>query len=190
MLSDQASASTTLEDFVEKYSVKLIEVAKPDTILSRVVPLNITLSRQNWTRCWESIILPVEPTEWVNSIVCNVGDGTNSASILDTSMPALIRSKHYYCCTIDQNLLELNINTSSMFNTKTGYLQMRLGEYKVLCKFNTQSCRTSLTGYHAQCVASSHRQACEGILHVMGITEDIIIAWNTPKNTRKHSWPC
>ena len=93
----------------------------------------------------ENIISPVtEPTDWVNSIVCNVRDQPDGKKkvrlCLDPrDLNKNIRREHYYCRTIDEILPNLHGKQYfSVVDTKKGYWHVELDEQSsLLCTFNT-----------------------------------------------------
>ena len=93
----------------------------------------------------EKVISPVsEPTDWVNSIVCNVKDLPNGEKkvrlCLDPrDLNKNIRREHYYTRTIDEILPKLHGKKYfSVVDTKKGYWHVELDEESsMLCTFNT-----------------------------------------------------
>ena len=93
----------------------------------------------------EDIIVPVtEPTEWVNSIVCNVTekpDGSKKARLCidPQDLNKNICRENYYSKTIDEILPLLHGATKiSAGDTNKGYWHIELDyESSLLCTFNT-----------------------------------------------------
>ena len=93
----------------------------------------------------EDIIVPVtEPTEWVNSIVCNgteKPDGSKKARLCidPQDLNKNICREHYYSKTIDEILPLLHGATKiSAGDTNKGYWHIELDyESSLLCTFNT-----------------------------------------------------
>ena len=181
----------------EKYSIKLIEDAKPVVHPPRTVPVHIMpLYKAELDKMLEdNIISPVtEPTDWVNSIVCNVRDlpgGKKKVRLcLDPrDLNKNIRREHYYCRTIDEILPKLHGKQHfSVVDTKKGYWHVELDEESsLLCTFNTPFGRYKFNRLPFGVRVSQDvfqkklDHAYEGIPNVMGIADDIIIAGSTPE---------
>ena len=130
-----------------KYCIKLIDDAKPVVHAPRTVPVHIMpLYKAELDKMLaEDIISPIsEPTDWVNSIVCNVRDLANGEKkvrlCLDPrDLNKNIRREHYYSRTIDEILPQLHGKQYfSVIDTKKGYWHVELDEESsLLCTFNT-----------------------------------------------------
>ena len=96
----------------EKYHIQLIDNPVPVIYAPRTVPVHILpLYKAELEKMQaEEIIVPVtEPTEWVNSIVCNVTekpDGSRKARLCidPQDLNKNIKREHYYSKTIDEIL--------------------------------------------------------------------------------------
>ena len=96
----------------EKYHIQLIDNPVPVIHAPRTVPVHILpLYKAELDKMQaEDIIVPVtEPTEWVNSIVCNVTekpDGSKKARLCidPQDLNKNICREHYYSKTIDEIL--------------------------------------------------------------------------------------
>ena len=150
-----------------KYSIKLIEDAQPVVHPPRTVPVHIMpLYKAELDKMLaENIISPVtEPTDWVNSIVCNVRDLANGEKkvrlCLDPrDLHKNIRREHYYSRTIDDILPQLhNKQYFSVVDTKKGYWHVELDEpSSLLCTFNTPFGRYKFNRLPSAC---AYRKTC------------------------------
>ena len=131
----------------EKYHIQLIDNPVPVIHAPRTVPVHILpLYKAELDKMQaEDIIVPVtEPTEWVNSIVCNVTekpDGSKKARLCidPQDLNKNIHREHYYSKTIDEILPLLHGATKiSAGDTNKGYWHIELDyESSLLCTFNT-----------------------------------------------------
>jgi len=85
-----------------------------------------------------------EPTDWVNSIVCNIketpeGNKKIRLCLDPKDLNKNIGREHYYTCTIDELLPQLcGKKFFSVVDTKKGYWHVALDhESSLLCTFNT-----------------------------------------------------
>ena len=141
----------------------------------------------------KGIISPVsEPTDWVNSIVCNVRDLANGDKkvrlCLDPrDLNKNIRREHYYSRTIDEILPKLHGKRYfSVVDTKKGYWHVELDEESsLLCTFNTPFGRYKFHRLPFGVLVSQDvfqkkmDRAYEGIPNVSGIADDIIVNVST-----------
>ena len=131
----------------EKYHIQLIDNPVPVIHALKTVPVYILpLYKAELEKIHaEDIIVPVtEPTEWVNSIVCNVTekpDGSRKARLCidPQGLNKNIKREHYYSKTIDEILPLLHGATKiSAGDTNKGYWYIELDyESSLLCTFNT-----------------------------------------------------
>ena len=137
----QLSKPTVLEEYQdcfdklgcfpgEKYDIQLIEDPVPVIHPTRTVPVHILpLYKKELDKMMaDDVITAVkEPTDWVNSIVCNTKEtpeGNRKIRLcLDPKDPNKnIRREHYYTRTIDELLLQLHGKKFfSVVDTKKGY---------------------------------------------------------------------
>ena len=109
-----------------KYEIKLIDDAKPVVHAPRTVPIHIMpLCKAELDKMLaDGIITPVtEPTDWVNSIVCNITETKKGKKVrlcLDPKdLNKNIKREHYYSRTIDEILPMLhNKKFFSVIDTK------------------------------------------------------------------------
>ena len=196
VLSDYSDCFDKIGKFPgAKYSIKLIEDAQPVVHPPRTVPVHIMpLYKAELDKMLaENIISPVtEPTDWVNSIVCNVRDLANGEKkvrlCLDPrDLNKNIRREHYYSRTIDEILPQLhNKQYFSVVDTKKGYWHVELDEpSSLLCTFNTPFGRYKFNRLPFGVRVSQDvfqkklDHAYEGIPNVTGIADDIIVAGAT-----------
>ena len=98
----------------EKYKIKLIEEAKPVIHPPRTVPVHIMpLYQTEIDKMLAEGISPVTgPTDWVNSIVCNIKETLSGKKVrlcLDPKdLNKNIKREHYYSKTIDEILPRLH----------------------------------------------------------------------------------
>ena len=152
-----------------------------------------------------------EPTDWVNSIVCNVKetpDGRKKVRLcLDPKdLNKNIRREHYYTRTIDELLPLLHGKKFfSVVDTKKGYWHVELDhESSRLCTFNTPFGRYRFKRLPFGIVLSQDifqrklDEVYRDIPNVMGIADDIIVCGSSEqehdkaftemlKATRKHN---
>ena len=131
----------------ETYHIQLIDDPKPVIHPPRSVPVHILpLYKQELDHMIkEDIITEVtEPTDWVNSIVCNVTqtpEGKKKVRLcLDPKdLNDNIRREHYYTRTIEEVLPHLHGKEFfSVADTTKGYWHVELDhESSLLCTFNT-----------------------------------------------------
>ena len=131
----------------EKYHIKLIDNPVLVVHPPRIVPMHILLLYKTELdkMLAEDIRVPVtEPTEWVNSIVCQVTekvDGTKKVRLcLDPKdLNKNIYREHYYSKTIDEILPLLHgAKKVSASDTNKGYFHVEMDyESSLLCTFNT-----------------------------------------------------
>jgi hypothetical protein len=130
----------------EKYHIQLVDNPNPVVHPPRTVPVHILpLYKAELDEMIEDDIITevTEPTEWVNSIVCNISkkDGKQKVRLcLDPKdVNKNIRCEHYYSRTIDEILPQLHGKEYfSVANTSKGYWHIELDkESSLLCTFNT-----------------------------------------------------
>ena len=119
----------------EKYHIQLIDNPAPVVHPPRTVPVHISaLYKAELERMIEDDILTevTEPTEWVNSIVCNVKDmpdGKKKVRLcLDPKdLNKNIKREHYYSKTIDVMIPMLHgMKYFSVADTKKSYWHVEL----------------------------------------------------------------
>ena len=130
-----------------QYHTQLIDNATPVIHLLRTVPVHILplYKAELEKMIADDIITEVkEPTDWVNSIVCNVKETTNGKKkvrpCLDPKdLNENIRREDYYSITIDEILPLLHGKRYfSVVDTAKGYWHVELDqESSLLCTFNT-----------------------------------------------------
>ena len=151
-----------------------------------------------------------DPTDWVNSIVCNIRETPEGKKIrlcLDPKdLNKSIRREHYYTRTIDELLPQLHGKKFfSVVDTKKGYWHVALDhESSLLCTFNTPFGRYRFKRLPfgvklSQDIFQRKLDAVyRGIPNVMGIADDIVVCGSTQsehakafcemlKATRKHN---
>ena len=180
----------------DKYKIKLIEDPKPVVHAPRTVPVHILplYKAELDAMLIDEIISPVtEPTDWVNSIVCNVTEtdaGKKIRLCLDPKdLNKNIRREHYYSRTIDEILPQLhNKKYFTVADTKKGYWHVELDhESSLLCTFNTPFGRFKFNrlpfGINVSQDAFQRRldDVYKGIKNVCGIADDIIACGQTPE---------
>ena len=140
----------------------------------------------------DNIITPVSgPTDWVNSIVCNIKDTENGKKVrlcLDPKdLNKAIKREHYYTRTIDEILPQLHGKKYfSVVDTKKGYWHVELDdESSLLTTFNTpfgrfRFLRMPFGLWMSQDVFQPKLDECyAGISNVTGIADDIIVSGAT-----------
>ena len=177
-----------------KYEIKLIDDAKPVVHAPRTVPVHIMpLYKAELDKMLaDGIITPVtEPTDWVNSIVCNITETKKGKKVrlcLDPKdLNKNIKREHYYSRTIDEILPMLhNKKFFSVIDTKKGYWHVELDEKSsLLTTFNTPFGRFKFNRlpfglWMSQDIFQPKLDAAfQGIPNVTGIADDIIIAGET-----------
>lgn len=180
----------------KRYKIKLTEDAKPVIHPPRTVPVHIMpLYKAEIDKMLaDGVITPVtEPTDWVNSIVCNIKETPNGKKVrlcLDPKdLNKYIRREHYYNRTIDEILPKLhNKKYFSVVDTKKGYWHVELDEESsYLCTFNTPfgRFRFKRLPFGIKVAQDAFQQkldnAYEGIDDVCGIADDILVAGETPQ---------
>ena len=198
----------------EKYHIQLIDHPAPVIHPPRTVPVHILpLYKEELDKMIaDDVITAVtEPTDWVNSIVCNIRETPEGKKkirlCLDPKdLDKSIRREHYYTRTIDELLPQLHGKKFfSVVDTKKGYWHVALDhESSLLCTFNTpfgQYCfkrlpfGVKLSQDIFQCKLN---EVYRGIPNVMGIADDIVVCGSTLsehdqafcemlKATRKHN---
>ena len=178
----------------EKYKIQLKEDAIPVVHPPRTVPVHVLpLYKAELDKMLaDGIISPVTgPTDWVNSIVCNITEGKNGKKVrlcLDPKdLNRNIRREHYYSRTIDELLPGLhNKKYFSVVDTKKGYWHVELDdESRQLTAFNTPFGRYMFNRLPFGLMMSQDvfqprlDAAYQGIANVTGIADDIIVAGST-----------
>ena len=129
-----------------------------------------------------------EPTDWVNSIVCNVKetpDGKKKVRLcLDPKdLNKNIRREHYYSRTIDEILPLLHGKRYfSVVDTAKGYWHVELDqESSLLCTFNTPFGRYRFKRLPFGIVVSQRKldDVYKNIPNVTGVADDIIVLGST-----------
>ena len=136
----------------------------------------------------DMITAVTEPTDWVNSTVCNVKetpDGRKKVRLcLDSKdLNKNIRREHYYTRTIDELLPLLHRkNYFSVVDTKNGNWHVEPDNESIrLCTFNTPFGRYRFKRLPFGIVLSQDifqrklDEVYRGIPNVMGIADDIIV---------------
>ena len=131
----------------DQYHIELIDNPTPVIHPPRTVPVHILpLYKAELEKMINDDIITevTEPTDWVNSIVCNVKetpDGKKKVRLcLDPKdLNKNIRREHYYSRTVDEILPSLHgKNYFSVVDTTKGYWHVELDhESSLLCTFNT-----------------------------------------------------
>ena len=198
----------------EKYHIQLIDNPVPVVHPPRTVPVHILpLYKEELDKMIaDDVITAVaEPTDWVNSIVCNIRetpDGKKKIRLcLDPKdLNKSIRREHYYTRTIDELLPQLHGKKFfSVVDTKKGYWHVALDhESSLLCTFNTPFGRYRFKRLPFGVKLSQDifqrklDEVYRGIPNVMGIADDIVVCGSTQsehdqafcemlKATRKHN---
>ena len=179
----------------DKYNIKLVENAQPVVHPPRTVPVHILpLYKAELDKMLaENIIVPVsEPTDWVNSIVCNVKETTDGQKkvrlCLDPKdLNKMIRREHYYTRTIDEILPQLHGKKYfSIIDLKKGFWHVELDhDSSLLCTFNTPFGRYRFNrlpfGVRVSQDVFQRKldEAFRGIPNVTGIADDILVSGST-----------
>ena len=178
----------------EKYKIKLIDDAQPVVHAPRSVPVHIMpLYKEELDKMLDNgIISPVSgPTDWVNSIVCNVTESKEGKKVrlcLDPKdLNKNAKREHYYTRTIDEILPKLHGKKYfSVIDTKKGYWHVELDkESSLLTTFNTPFGRYRFNRlpfglWMSQDIFQPKLDAVyAGIDNVTGIADDIIVAGAT-----------
>ena len=179
----------------EEYHIQLIDNPTPVVYPPRTVPVHIQpLYREELDRMLaDDIIAPVtEPTDWVNSIVCNIketADGKKKVRLcLDPKdLNKNIKREHYYSRTIDEILPKLHGKKYfSVVDTKKGYWHVKLDKASsLLCTFNTPFGRYRFKRLPFGVIVSQDifqrklDEVYRNISDVTGIADDLIICGST-----------
>ena len=178
----------------EKYHIIVNEGAKPVIHAPRSVPVHVMpLYKAELDKMLhDGIITAVSgPTDWVNSIVCNIKDtdaGKKVRLCLDPKdLNKAIKREHYYTRTIDEILPQLHGKKYfSVVDTKKGYWHVELDdESSLLTTFNTpfgryRFLRMPFGLWMSQDVFQPKLDECyAGISNVTGIADDIIVSGRT-----------
>ena len=179
----------------DKYRIKLVDNAEPVVHPPRTVPVHVMpLYKAELDKMLaDNIIAPVdEPTDWVNSIVCNVketSDGKKKVRLcLDPKdLNEMIRREHYYTRTIDEILPQLHGKKYfSVIDLKKGFWHVELDEdSSLLCTFNTPFGRYRFKrlpfGVRVSQDVFQRKldEAFRGIPNVTGIADDILVSGAT-----------
>ena len=198
----------------EKYHIQLVDNPVPVVHPPRTVPVHILpLYKEELDKMIaDDVITAVtEPTDWVNSIVCNIKEtpeGKRKVRLcLDPKdLNKNIRREHYYTRTIDELLPQLHGKKFfSVVDTKKGYWHVALDhESSLLCTFNTPFGRYRFKRLPFGIILSQDifqrrlDEVYKDIPNVMGIADDIVVCGSTEsehdqafcemlKATRKHN---
>ena len=198
----------------EKYHIQLIDHPVPVIHPPRTVPVHILpLYKEELDKMIaDDVITAVtEPTDWVNSIVCNIRETPEGKKkirlCLDPKdLNKSIRREHYYTRTIDELLPQLHGKKFfSVADTKKGCWHVALDhESSLLCTFNTPFGRYRFKRLPFGVKLSQDifqrklDEVYRGIPNVMGIADDIVVCGSTEtehdqafckmlKATRKHN---
>ena len=175
-----------------KYHIALNENATPIIHPPRTVPVHILpLYKQELERMLADDVITevVEPTDWVNSIVCSIKetpDGKKKVRLcldpkdLNKSIPR----EHYYTRTVEEVLPSLhNQKYFSVVDTKKGYWHVELDqESSLLCTFNTPFGRYRFKRLPFGVIVSQDifqqklDKIYRNIPNVTGIADDIIVS--------------
>lgn len=179
----------------ESYHIKLIDNPKPVIHPPRTVPVHILpLYKAELEKMIKDDIITevTEPTEWVNSIVCNIttteGGKQKVRLCLDPKdLNESIRREHYYSRTIEEILPQLHGKQYfSVADTRKGYWHVELDhESSLLCTFNTPFGRYRFkrlpfgVNVSQDIFQRKLDEVYKDIPNVNGIADDIIIAGST-----------
>ena len=221
----QLSKSTVLKEYHdcfdklgcfpgEKYHIQLIDEPVPVIHPPRTVPVHILpLYKEELDKMIaDDVITAVhEPTDWVNSIVCNIketpeGNKKIRLCLDPKDLNKNIRREHYYTRTIDELLPQLcGKKFFSVVDTKKGYWHVALDhESSLLCTFNTPFGRYRFKRLPFGVKLSQDifqrklDEVYKDIPNVMGIADDIVVCGSTESEhdqafykmleaTRKHN---
>ena len=178
----------------EKYHINLVDGARPVVHAPRTVPVHVMpLYKAELDKMLkDDIITPVSgPTDWVNSIVCNITDTKDGKKVrlcLDPKdLNKSIKREHYYTRTIDEILPQLyGKRYFSVVDTKKGYWHVELDdESSLLTTFNTpfgryRFLRMPFGLWMSQDVFQPKLDECyAGIENITGIADDILVSGKT-----------
>lgn len=185
----------------EKYHIQLKDDAQPIVHPPRSVPVHIMplYKAELENMIANDVVEPVtQPTDWVNSIVCNVtktSEGKQKVRLcLDPKdLNKNIKREHYYSRTIDEILPKLHAKKYfSVVDTKKGFWHVELDEESsLLCTFNTPFGRHKFKRLaFGTCVSQDVFQKklddiFQNIPNVTGIADDIIVYGETPEEHDK-----
>ena len=181
----------------DQYHIQLIDNPTPVIHPPRTVPVHILplYKAELEKMIADDIITDVtEPTDWVNSIVCNVKetpDGMKKVRLcLDPKdLNKNIRREHYYSRTIDEILPLLHGKKYfSLVDTTKGYWHVELDyDSSLLCTFNTPFGRYRFKRLPFGIVVSQDifqrklDDVYKNMPNVTGIADDIIVFGSTEK---------
>ena len=182
----------------DQYHIELIDNPTPVIHPPRTVPVHILpLYKAELEKLIDDDIITelTEPTDWVNSIVCNVKetpDGKKKVKLcLDPKdLNKNIRREHYYSRTVDEILPLLHgKNYFSVVDTTKGYWHVELDhESSLLCTFNTPFGRYRFKRLPFGIVVSQDvfqrklDDIYKKIPNVTGIADDIIVFGSTKES--------
>nr|XP_039255214.1 uncharacterized protein K02A2.6-like [Styela clava] len=185
----------------DRYHIQLKDNAQPVVHPPRTVPVHILplYKKELENMIANDVVEPVtQPTDWVNSIVCNVtktSDGKQKVRLcLDPKdLNKNINREHYYSRTIDGILPKLHAKKYfSVVDTKRGFWHVELDdESSLLCTFNTPFGRHRFKRLaFGTCVSQDIFQKklddiFQNIPNVTGIADDIIVYGETPEEHDK-----
>ena len=141
----------------------------------------------------DDVITKVEkPTEWVNSVVCNIKETSNGEKKIRLCLDPKdlnknIRREHYYTRNIDEHLPLLHGKKFfSVVDTKKGYWHVELDDDSSFpCTFNTPFGRYRFKRLPFGVILSQDifqrklDEVYRGIPNVMGIADDIVVCGTT-----------
>ena len=179
----------------KKYHIQLIDNPVPVIHAPRTVPVHIVplyKAELEKMHAKDSIVSVTQPTEWVNSIVCNVTempDGSRKVRLCidPQDLNKKIKREHYYSKTIDEILPLLHGATKiSAGDTNKGYWHIELYyESSLLCTFITPFGRFRPKRLPFGVTASQHifqrklDEILRDIPNVAGIADNILIFGST-----------
>ena len=175
----------------EKYHIQLIDNPVPVIHAPRTVPVHILPLYEvelDKMQAQDIIVQVTEPTDWVNSIVCNVTekpDGSKKARLCidPQDLNKNICRGHNYSKTIDEILpLLYGATKISTGDTNKGYWHIELDyELSLLCTFNTAfgRFRPKKLPFGVKVSQDIFQCKLDGILrdipNVAGIADDILV---------------
>ena len=179
----------------DKYHIQLIDNPVPVIHPPRTIPVHILpLYKAELDKMIaDDVITKVEePTEWVNSIVCNIKETPNGEKKISLCLDPKdlnknIPREHYYTRNIDELLHLLHgKKIFSVVDTKKGYWHVELDdESSFLCTFNTPFRRYRFKRLPFGVILSQDifqrklDEVYRGIPNVMGIADDIVVCGTT-----------